>query len=354
MDAIIRAKECPERMGIYEHWWSDLQPYWESAEGLPVHADLVDYFDFDLRQVGGWCFNHQPLQWTDVSEDESTSVKTNGWGATLRYWKDKAGTPEHIGFELVNNEIWKKRYRERLLSLDPSRLPDLATLRDGLIKGRSDDRYTVFSHLFIFEIMRESMGDVVMLESMYLDPGWITDFCEVTTTFYLKHFEYLFREAGVPDALWIYEDMGFTKAPFISPELYRELIFPHHKRLVDFIHSYNIPLIMHSCGNIRPLLPHMAETGIDCLQVLEAKAGQHVAEFAEATGNRLAFMGNLNIVAFESNDRAVIDAEVLPKLDAVRRNRIPYVFHSDHSIPGTVNLDTYRYVRDLHRKYGRY
>ena len=356
MTEIIVRKRCPERMGVYEHFWDDTKPEWERRDGLPPGTDLTSYFDYDLRQVGGWCFNHESLidGGSFVSEDETTKVVINGYGAKMRYWKHRAGTPEHLGFDLTSREIWEKKYREPLLGYDPRRLGDTAKLKQGLADAKKEGRFTVLNHLFIFEIMRASMGDVVMLESMYLDPEWITDFCTVNTDLYITHLDRVFSDAGLPDGMWIYEDMGFTKAPFISPELYRELILPHHRRLVNYIHDCGIPVIMHSCGNIRPLLPDIAASGIDCLQVLEAKAGQHVAEFAQATGNKRSFMGNLNIVALETNDRAAIDAEIIPKLDAVRKNRVPYVFHSDHSIPKSVTLDTYRYVRDLHRKLGHY
>jgi uroporphyrinogen-III decarboxylase len=93
---------------------------------------------------------------------------------------------------------------------------------------------------------------------------------------------------------------------------------------------------------------------VDGLQALEAKAGQHVLEMAEATGNKIAFMGNLDIRAFESNDQKTLEAEIVPKLRAIKEKRIPYVFYSDHSIPKSVNLETYRYALELHKKYGRY
>jgi uroporphyrinogen decarboxylase len=202
--------------------------------------------------------------------------------------------------------------------------------------------------------MRASMGDVVMLESMYMNPAWILDFCEVMTNHMIMHLDYLMREVGVPDGVWMYEDMGFTKAPFISPEMQREMIMPFHKRLGDFIHSYNIPWIMHSCGKIRSFLPAIQEAGIDCLQVLEAKAGQDVREFAEATGNKMAFMGNLNIMAFETNDKKKLEEEIVPKLKDIKTKRIPFVFHSDHSVPKTVTVDTYKYALELFNRYKTY
>ena len=163
----------------------------------------------------------------------------------------------------------------------------------------------------------------------------------------IRHYEYLFENVGVPDGMFLYEDMGYTYGPIMSPELQREFIFPYHKRMFDFIHSYDIPVIMHSCGKIRPFLQSILDSGVDCLQVLEAKAGQHVAEMAEAVDNKMAFMGNMNIVAYETNDRKELEKEIIPKLEVVKKNRIPYVFHSDHSIPKSVDPLIYEYSLDL-------
>jgi len=353
--AIVGEKRCPERMGLFEHYWSDTIDEWKK-QGYPDGANPVEYFNYDLDGVDGTWFDTSPFpgEGKVIEEDEETRIEVNGWGAKARNWKKKSGTPEHIGFDLTSSEIWRKKYREPLLGLNVKRLGDLDKIRAEYKKKMASSRFIYFSNVTIFEIMRGSMGDVTMLESMYTDPDWILDFCDLVTNTLITHYDYLYREMGKPDGMFIYEDMGYTQAPFISPEMQRELIMPFHKRLVSFFHDNGLPIIMHSCGKIRPFLPAIVEAGVDCLQVLEAKAGQHVAEFAEATGNKIAFMGNLNIQAFETNDRKVIDAEVLPKLEAIRKNRIPFVFHSDHSIPRTVSLDTYRYALDLWKKHGRY
>ncbi|MFH1675612.1 MAG: uroporphyrinogen decarboxylase family protein, partial [bacterium] len=287
-------------------------------------------------------------------ETDETVIKRNGWGALHRYWKHKSGTPEHIGFDMTGPEIWHEKYRDRLLGFNPRRLNDIEQLKINFRKCAESDKWTCYHGLLPVEIMRQSMGDVVMLESLYLNPDWIQDFCDVVTDMLITHYEYLLNEIGIPDGMFFYEDMGYTYGPIMSPDSYRELIAPYHKRFFDWVHSHGMPIVMHSCGKIRPFLQTIFETGADCLQVLEAKAGQHVVEMANFVDNKMAFMGNLNIVAIESNDRKTIDAEILPKLDAIRKNRIPYVFHSDHSIPKTVNLDTYRYVLELFKKYGYY
>jgi uroporphyrinogen decarboxylase len=353
--SIVKEKECPERMGLFEHYWPDTQAEWEN-QGLPKDVNLDDYFNYDIRFVPGSWFETASL--VDgkiiIEENEETYIYRNGWGAKMREWKNKPGTPEHIYFDMVTEEIWREKYRENLLHLDIKRFGNLDEIKSTFKKLMSTDRFVMYNNMFIFEIMRRAMGDVVMLESMYLNPGWIHDFCDVITNNMILHLEYMFEEIGIPDGIWLYEDMGYTQAPFISPKLYREMIFPYHKRIADFIHSYGLPFIMHSCGKVEPYLPHIVEAGIDCLQVLEAKAGQNVINMSDSIENKIAFMGNLNILAFESNDPKRLEEEIIIKLQKIKEKRIPYVFHSDHSIPKTVNLDTYKYALKLFSDYGRY
>jgi uroporphyrinogen decarboxylase len=355
INTIIRDKQCPERMGIYEHFWDDTQNEWEK-QGLPKGVDIIEYFDYDIKPVPGGDLNTQAIvrEPIIVEETEHTIVKINGWGAKLRYWKHKSGTPEHIAFDLTDEKIWREKYRPHLLDLNPRRLGDIDRLRRNYAKCMATGKFVVYTNVMIFEIMRASMGDIIMLESMYLNPAWIHDFCDVITNMQIMHWDYLFSEVGLPDGMFLYEDMGYTYAPFISPQLQREMIAPYHKRTADFIHSHGIPFIMHSCGKIEPFLQAIVDSGVDCLQVLEAKAGQHVVDMAKSVDSKIAFMGNLNIVAFETNNRCELDNEIIPKLEAINENKIPYVFHSDHSIPKTVKLETYKYALDLFTKHGKY
>jgi len=356
INAIVRDKTCPERMGLFEHWWEDTLKAWETEHDFPRDIDPSDHFGFDIRPFDDGFNNTQAIvdQRETIDEDDETIVTKNGWGATLRHWKHKSGTPEHINFELTNENIWREKYRPHLLNFDPHRFDDFDVIRENYRRRMSEDKWVCFMNILPVEIMRASMGDIVMLESLYTNPAWIHDFCDVVTSMLMTHYEHLFREVGLPDGMFLYEDMGYTYGPIMSPELQRANIFPHHKRIVDFFHSYDIPVIMHSCGKIRPFLQAIFDTGIDCLQVLEAKAGQHVAEFSDFVGNKLAFMGNMNIVAYETNNRSELEKEIIPKLELIKEKRIPYVFHSDHSIPRSVWPETYEYSLELFRKYGRY
>ena len=210
--------------------------------------------------------------------------------------------------------------------------------------------FTMYNSTFVFENMRYSMGDVRMLEAFHLEPEWIRDFCSVYTDFTIMHVEYLFREVGVPDGYTIYDDMAYTTSSFASPQMYRDMITPYHKKFVDFLKSYDVSVIQHSCGNVVGQLENIIEAGIDCIQPLEAKTGMDIVELGKKFGDRIAFMGNIDIRALETNEHAKIREEVISKLDSIRENKIPYIFHTDHSISPLVEVPSYEYALQLFRE----
>lgn len=358
LTAICRDKLCPERMGLFEWFWQDTQAEWEK-QGLPPGVDLVEHFNHDVREIKGSMFRvtGRPIDDVVVDEDAETVVKRNGWGALHREWKSKPGVPEHLGFEMTSAAIWKAEFRDLLQGLDMRRFPDWESLAAAYKSAMAEDRFAVYQQMLVVEIMRRAMGDVVFLESMVLDPAWIHDFCSVVTDNIIRHLDYMIREVGKPDGIWTYDDMGYTKAPFFSPSMYRTFIFPCHRKIAGFCHDHGLPFILHACGFIRPFLPDLLKAGVDVLHPLEAKSGQHVAEFSDAVralGGEMAFAGNMDIRAFESNDSAVLEREIVPKLTAIREKRIPYIFMSDHSIPKTVRMGTYERALGILGRDGKY
>jgi uroporphyrinogen decarboxylase len=96
------------------------------------------------------------------------------------------------------------------------------------------------------------------------------------------------------------------------------------------------------------LAPLIIETGFDCLQPLEVKAGNDLLELKRRHGDRLAFMGGIDVRAMADPDPAAIEREIAGKLPAVKRGG-GYIYHSDHSIPDNISFRQYGRVRELWR-----
>jgi MtaA/CmuA family methyltransferase len=61
--------------------------------------------------------------------------------------------------------------------------------------------------------------------------------------------------------------IGDAVSSLISPELYREFIFPLEKALIDHTHSLNARVKLHICGNTTAILPDMIKTGADIVDI---------------------------------------------------------------------------------------
>ncbi|MFA5689804.1 MAG: uroporphyrinogen decarboxylase family protein [Kiritimatiellales bacterium] len=204
-----------------------------------------------------------------------------------------------------------------------------------------------------FELMHPVCGHEYMLMGMALDPDWVKDMVNTYVELVINLLEILFAEEGNPDGLWFYEDLGFKERPFMSPQMYREIIQPGHKRLFDFAHGRNLKCIVHSCGMVEPLIPALIEAGMDCLQAMEVKAGMNPAKLKKQFGGQIAFCGGMDIRNLAANDLPAINA-CLESLLPVMMDGSGYILHSDHSIPDQVEYETYRYFISCGLEIGRY
>jgi len=353
IDNLVRGRPA-ERVGLNDGPWHDTLRKWVT-QGYPTDEEgkprpPVDVFGYDIAGVGGW-FDLMPLRgYSEVLEEtDEWRVVRNGAGAVLKWWKHKSGTPEHIDFDMTSRNVWEKKYRPHLIEPDRERL-DIEGTRNALHKRREQGLWTIYGHLFIWENARQSMGDICLYETMLLDPDWMHDYNRVYTDFFKAHYRILFEEAGLPDGVRVYEDLGYHKGLFCSPRTLEDIIFPYYAELVDFFHSYGLPVMLHSCGLVREALPLIVEAGFDCLDPMERKAGNDPLEYARQWGERIAFMGGLDARVLESGDRDRIRREVTELVEGMKSLGARYIFHSDHSLSTNVDYDDYRYALDVYRE----
>lgn len=346
-------------MGLYDSPWGDTFTKWVKEEGYPTNdknepVNATEFFGFDMEGCGGW-FDKMPLRGKEeiLEETDEWKITRNGAGAALKNWKHKSGTPEHIDFRMISRDIWEKEYRPHLLTADRERI-NVERTRENLAKLKAQKRWTFYGDMFIWEMMRCSMGDICMYESLILDTDWIHDYNRVYTDFFKAHYKILIEEAGKPDGIWLYEDLGFNKGLFCSPTVLENLIFPYYKEMVDFFHSYDLPVVLHSCGGIKEALDLIVEAGFDALNPMEAKAGCNVVSWARKYRDKLAFAGGMDARIFEAGDRGAIRKEVVRLCTSFKDMGARYVFGSDHSISPNVRLADFQYAIDVYREHMMY
>lgn len=88
-------------------------------------------------------------------------------------------------------------------------------------------------------------------------------------------------------------DFGMQQGPFISPETYRDLYQPFHKRVNDWVHEHTAwKTFIHSCGSVMALVEDFIESGFDILNPVQTSAaGMDPAELKARFGDRITFWG---------------------------------------------------------------
>lgn len=344
----LLARKLPERVGLNEHFWPHICENAWQIQGIAPGTDFVQRFNLDLRSISWFAAPApRPDLATVLEESDEWTITRDGWGASMKNWKHKAGTPEHVGFAITSPDIWKRDFRDAFEGIDVRDHVNLDAMKANYEKAMAGEEFVTYSSLFVFEELRKVLGDIAMLEALLLEPEWIHDFCALVTRKYMDYFDLLFREVGLPDGVHIYEDLGYTAACFASPACHRELILPYHKKLFGMFKDHNLPIILHTCGDFRPHIESIVESGVDCIQAMEAKTGMDVVKLAERYKDNLCFMGNIDIRALESGNRDRIRDECIGKLNGMKALRAAYVFMSDHSIPPSVKVADYEYMLDL-------
>lgn len=187
---------------------------------------------------------------------------------------------------------------------------------------------------------------------LYDHPELADEVMETCADFFIKGGLKMVEEGA--DAILFADDYGSVTSPLISPELHRKYVIPHLKRMSDTFKKAGVPFIMHSDGNIRPLLDNIVDTGINGYHPIERKAGMDIAEVKRSFGKRICLIGNVN------NKSTLLNGSV----EDVRNEVIEciktaapgggYILASDHSLHDEIPIENIFALYEAGREFGKY
>ncbi|MFH1738839.1 MAG: uroporphyrinogen decarboxylase family protein [bacterium] len=97
------------------------------------------------------------------------------------------------------------------------------------------------------------------------------------------------------DGVLFEEDMASSKGPMISPEMYREFCLPALQERVGRIRERGYQVLLHNCGNTRPLMPMFIEAGVQCYQSLQSIPEMEIDSLKKDFAERLTFWGGIAV-----------------------------------------------------------
>ena len=145
------------------------------------------------------------------------------------------------------------------------------------------------------------------------------------------------------------DDFAFKTGPFVSPTIFREVIFPRYQRIREKI---TLPWIVHSDGNVVSYVEDFLSLKIAGLHPNE-KGAVDILEMKRNYGDRVCLMGNvdLNILGMGTPE------EVEEEVRGLIRDIGPgggYIVTSGNSLAGYLLPQNVLTMARAVQKYGRY
>jgi len=112
------------------------------------------------------------------------------------------------------------------------------------------------------------------------------------------------------------DDYAYNTGTIISPRMFRKYIKPILNRFIETIRAYrpNIKIMFHSDGLITSLLEDLIDLGIDVVHPLEPLPGTDFIEIKKQFGERIAFLGAIDISHALPGSKEDVIAEVQTRI----------------------------------------
>ena len=162
-------------------------------------------------------------------------------------------------------------------------------------KKHKDNIFVLVTNDFLgtFESTSQGMGITYYSKMLHKNPKFLKDVHAVFATF-TKDLYMSYMDAGA-EVFIESGDLAYHTGPMMNPKKYDELLLPAYKIITDAVHERGGKIVLHTDGQITPLLDFIVNCGFDGLHSLEPTAGVDLALVKKKVGNKLCLMGNIDV-----------------------------------------------------------
>lgn len=171
--------------------------------------------------------------------------------------------------------------------------PTAPEIMDPVVRQMNKEKYVIFGWqpYLVFERAWMLMGMESFFVNIKLNPHRVKELlhgigrCQVQIA---KRYV----AAGI-DIAYLGDDYGWQNALMLSPDTWRDFIYPQLADIVQVYKEANIPVALHSCGHIMPIISDLVQSGIDILNPIQALAND-VSAIKAKYGDRLTLWGGVD------------------------------------------------------------
>jgi uroporphyrinogen decarboxylase len=124
------------------------------------------------------------------------------------------------------------------------------------------------------------------------------------------------------------DDMAHKSGPVFSPQVFHDLVLPRYQRVAEQI---SLPWVVHSDGNIEPLLPDLVTLPVSAIHPVE-RAAMDIRKLKRKYGKRLCLMGNVDLNTLSEGTPRDVEEEARALIQDVGAGG-GYILSSGNSLP---------------------
>jgi uroporphyrinogen decarboxylase len=265
----------------------------EPVDQLPTQVNytaamgerLAAWFHVPAPELDARLDNH--LLRVDIAHPKKLSadglVATDRWGAgwstqTEGYWHAFAPLAQSTDLDRYS---WP----------DP-RDPTLLDAAERAMRADEQNHFVIANFGFaLFERAWSLRGFDALLLDLVDRPAWVEALLDHITEIQVT-LARRFVTLGV-DAGYFGDDYGAQQSLLFSPRIWRQMFKPRLARIFAVFRDAGMPVILHSDGDIRAILPDFVEIGVTALNPIQPEVLDH-KWLMQNFGRHLAFYGGIS------------------------------------------------------------
>ena len=305
----------------------------------------------DRQPIYGWVF-------ADLSNEINAR-----WGSVAafedKYEFDVAhlfGGPAHFNRAVIDaikngsEELTPDLLVDQLIYNDPDDLTAYENLRAALAHHKARGRFCYVQTPGFFECYNDVFG----IENHLM---WLALYPDELAELYRRQAEWDIRFAdhcidlGI-DMIHISDDWGAQKDMMFSPSLWRELIYPNFKKVVDHVHSRGAFCSLHSDGCILKVTDGIVDLGLDVVHPWQESAGMSYDLYLDKYQDKFAILGGICVqTALGLLNREDLEKEIRRVFTKMRGMR--WMVCTTHFVTNLCSMDDLEFAYDLIYKLAR-
>jgi [methyl-Co(III) methanol-specific corrinoid protein]:coenzyme M methyltransferase len=218
------------------------------------------------------------------------TVESEAWGGEIEDG-DETTSPSVYEEPLESVRAWTT-----LRELDPHRDGRMPVLVDCTqrLRARAPEVPVTANLVGPLSLATSLVPATTAYRELLERPADVHAFCRFLTRNSIRYGEALVR-AGAD--VVVIADPAST-GEILGPRLFREFAMPYLEEMTAAAHALGVPVVVHICGNTRPILRELAELSADALSVDSALG---IAEVRHALRGRRV-MGNVSTALLQDGD----------------------------------------------------